>query len=610
MRLRLLPALLLLGWLPRAAAAAPAGELLANPDFSAATDGRLADHWHDASTALPQPADFSRVTYGPAGRPVQRVTVRALDGGRCRLEQTITPPAPGLYRLRVAVRAAYPAEVELALRTSPRPWIVFGSVREDLPAGGWREVVGYARVPPAPGPLDFVIAIDDPSTVDLGSASLRAVDETSLSAAERAQVEATLGPPLPPLSVAQLVAGTDARILATRTAPLAVHVVDQSGKPVAGLVVHVEDQRHLFWFGAGFRWEWMPREGETVVDRYHREAFLRLFNAATVPVYAENYEPAPGYYRDDTLLRALDWLSAHGLRANASPFYWNLSSPPWLAAAAPTVGRLREWMDRLLAHASNTYLSRVACVELFNEVTAWDRFRAPLTPVLAGPQKAAVIADYLRRCKALNPTTQLMVNDYDSTPAYYHLLRQIIDAGGALDDIGLQTHMQNGNWSVVQLWNVLNRLALLQRPIYLTELSVISGTPRDFNFRPANPPWETTAAGEAAQARYLGLFYRLAYSHPAVAGITYWDLSDRSAWLGCPVGLLRKDGTPKPAYWVLDRLINQAWRTNGDFRTDPSGRVLIPHAFEGHYRITAGGITVSRDHSPAQPLDAVIVVPS
>ena len=129
-----------------------------------------------------------------------------------------------------------------------------------------------------------------------------------------------------------------------------------------------------------------------------------------------------------------------------------------------------------------------------------------------------------------------------------------------------------------------------------------------FNFRPANPPWPTTPAGEAAQARYLELFYRLAYSHPAVAGITYWDFADRSAWLGCPVGLLRPDGSPKPAFWALDRLINQAWRTRGDYRTDADGRIFLPHAFEGKYRIVAEGFTAEGEHSAGRPLAVAMVI--
>jgi endo-1,4-beta-xylanase len=599
------PALLGAGLL---APAVRADQRLAHPDFAAPLGGGPATGWHDGSTALPRPASLAVVREGEGGRPCQRVTLGEPDGGIFRLVQTIAAPAPGLYRLTLRLRTSAPVQVELVLRTTPQPWTSFGSVRETVAPGAWREVTGYARVPALHGTVDFVVLLDDPGTAWFESASLAAVDEAALTPAEQARAEWLLGPALPPVDEAQLIAGTDARILANRTAPLTVRVVDAAGRPQAGVEVRVEPLRHLFWFGAGFDWGLLPRADETRVDRWHREAFLRLFNAATVSFDADHYEPAPGLYRDNEVLQAVDWLDAHGLRACGHPLYWNLATPRWLDAAAPTVDRARLWMDHLLVHASASILPRFAQVDVFNEVVAWDRFRTPLTPVLAGPGKAAVMADYLRRFKGLNPNAAAMVNDYDTTPAYYHLLRAVIDLGGPVDAIGLQSHMQARRWSVTQMWNILNRLAGLRRPIYFTELSVPSGAPRDFNFRPADPPWPTTPAGEASQADYLELFYRLAYSHPAVAGITYWDYSDRSAWLGCPVGLLRKDGSPKPAYWRLDHLINQAWCTRGEFRTDANGRVVVPHAFEGEYRLTAGGASVRGDHSPDRPLDTMIVV--
>jgi GH35 family endo-1,4-beta-xylanase len=386
-----------------------------------------------------------------------------------------------------------------------------------------------------------------------------------------------------------------------------VDVVDAAGHPVAGATINIEHLQHRFWFGAGFDWGLLQAD-RTQADGYHREAFLRLFNGSTLQFYAANYEPHPGEYLDDECLRALAWLSEHGLRVNGNSLYWNMASPSWLGSAAASVNAQEKWMDGLLRHASQNVFPRMESVDVFNEVVAWDRFQTPLTPVLAGGRKVAAVADFMRRFKALNPRVAAMVNDYDATPEYYNLLKDIVAAGGPLDAIGLQSHMHNGVWAVAQMWNVLNRLALLKRPVFFTELSVVSGPSRSFSFRHADPSWETTPEGEKAQADYLELFYRLAYSHPAVGGVTYWDYSDRSAWFACPVGLLRKDGSPKPAYWKLDRLINQEWRTRGTYLADPGGRLVVPHAFEGNYRIFVGGIELRREHSVDRPLTAVLVV--
>lgn len=586
---------------------ARAGELLGNPEFSVSADGRLADGWQDGSTALPQPAVCAIVDDPAAGHPLQQVTLGPPQGGRFRLVQTVRSPAEGTYRLKLKCRAQSPLQAELALRSTARPWTSFGSVRESVPAATWFEFTGYARVPAGCASCDFVILIDDPGSIVLASAGLEAIDESGLAPAERQRAGRLLGPRLPPVDEAQVIAGIDGRIQANRTATITVDVVDGGGHPMPGATVNVEHLRHRFWFGAGFDWGLLQPD-KTQADLYHREGFLRLFNAATVQLYAANYEPQPGAYQDDEPMRAVAWLGEHGLRAGCNSLYWNLAAPRWLGNPDASVNALEHWMDGLLRHASQSILPQMASAEVFNEVVAWERFRTPLTPVFGGGRKVAAIADFTRRFKALNPKAVAMVNDYDSTPEYYNLLKDVVEAGGSLDAIGLQSHMHNGAWSVAQLWNVLNRLALLKRPVFFTELSVVSGAPRDFNFRPADPPWKSTPAGEAAQADYLELFYRLAFSHSAVGGVTYWDYSDRSSWLACPVGLLRKDGSPKPAYWRLDRLINQEWRTKGTYLADEGGRATVPHAYEGDYRISTAGSEVRGEHSVDRPLTTTIVV--
>jgi hypothetical protein len=112
-------------------------------------------------------------------------------------------------------------------------------------------------------------------------------------------------------------------------------------------------------------------------------------------------------------------------------------------------------------------------------------------------------------------------------------------------------------------------------------------------------------AGGRRRSR-LEQFYRLLYSHPRVQRITLWNYSDRGAWLGAPVGIIREDGTPKPAFDRLDRLINEEWATRGTFTTNARGEVLVDGAYEGEYRVTAGTGAIEAPHHTAQPLTARI----
>lgn len=70
--------------------------------------------------------------------------------------------------------------------------------------------------------------------------------------------------------------------------------------------------------------------------------------------------------------------------------------------------------------------------------------------------------------------------------------------------------------------------------------------------------WPTTPEGEIRQAEETIQHYKTLFSHPLVEGITWWDISD-GGWLNAPAGLLRKDGSSKPAYDELMKLVKGEW---------------------------------------------------
>jgi hypothetical protein len=101
------------------------------------------------------------------------------------------------------------------------------------------------------------------------------------------------------------------------------------------------------------------------------------------------------------------------------------------------------------------------------------------------------------------------------------------------------------------------------------------------------PHWPSTPEGERRQADDIARLYRCLVGHPAVRAVTYWGFTDDGAWLGAPTGLLRADGTGKPAYDALDRLIRgEWWLAPTPLRTDPRGRVAV-RGFHGDYAVTA-----------------------
>ena len=110
---------------------------------------------------------------------------------------------------------------------------------------------------------------------------------------------------------------------------------------------------------------------------------------------------------------------------------------------------------------------------------------------------------------------------------------------------------------------IVDRFARYGLPLHLTETSLVSGDlmPADIvdlnDYQVAE--WPSTPEGEARQADEIERHYRSLVAHPAVEAITYWGITDDGAWLGAPIGLVRADGTPKPSYEALRRLVKEEW---------------------------------------------------
>jgi hypothetical protein len=129
-------------------------------------------------------------------------------------------------------------------------------------------------------------------------------------------------------------------------------------------------------------------------------------------------------------------------------------------------------------------------------------------------------------------------------------LEEAVHAGVPFDGIGIQAHEpRTERFPLDRVRAILDHYATLGKDLHITEFTPTS----------AGAPMTGTHQGgvwdEAAQADYVVKFYRVAFAHPAVRAITWWDLSDRHSWLPGG-GLLRADMSPKPAYEQLKHLIS------------------------------------------------------
>lgn len=375
------------------------------------------------------------------------------------------------------------------------------------------------------------------------------------------------------------------RIRATRMGTLQVDVRNRSGQPIPRARVRVEMRRHAFLFGCNI-FGLVPDDTSPLQAAYQRR-FTALFNYATLPFYWGAYEPQPGQTGEQRLRAMAQWCHQQGLKTKGHPLVWHEVWPHWAPsdpdqARQLLLTRIRTLIDR--------YHGLVDGWDVINEAIASPMYaHTGLGRWVARDGSAAVVRECMHVARdAAGRDAFLLVNDYDMSDAFPEMADQLRRRGGLPDAFGQQSHMHTSHWTPERTWVRVQEMGRYGRPVHFTELTVLSSRPKAIDYN--NPPdsWEITPETEAQQADYVERLYTLLFSSPSVQAITWWDLSDKDAWMRAPAGLIRADMSPKPVYERLMRLIQRDWRTDYSGLTDRQGTVRT-RAFYGDYTIRVDG---------------------
>jgi endo-1,4-beta-xylanase len=406
-----------------------------------------------------------------------------------------------------------------------------------------------------------------------------------------------------------------------RTGVVSLTVLGPDRQPLADQVVTVAQQRHAFAFGnIGFDFVDLvagPRPGGSAfggssglsLDRL-AELWLNVFNTSTLPFYWGAYEPSRGKPDTERLTATARWLADRGVTVKGHPLVWHTVQPDWLLGLdLDDVERLLRQRVRDLAGG---FAGLIDVWDAINEAVIMPVFANgdnAITPLARARGRIHLVRLAFEEARAANPAVTLVLNDFDLSSAYECLIEGVLEAGIQVDAIGLQTHMHQGFRGEAYLSDVLDRFARYGRPLHLTETTLVSGDLMPADIVDLNdyqiPEWPTTPEGEARQADEIVRHYRLLVGHPAVQSINYWGITDDGAWLGAPAGLVRLDGTPKPAYDALAGLVKgEWWLAPTEMRTDAAGTVPV-RGFFGDYTVTAGAGSAAFTVSPGQASTSV-----
>ncbi len=374
----------------------------------------------------------------------------------------------------------------------------------------------------------------------------------------------------------------DARIEKHRKTDVAI-TVTRDGKPISAAEVRVQMKKHAFLFGCNLFM--LGQCGEPELDRAYETRFAELLNFATLPFYWWDYEHEKGKPDHARREKMAHWCAEHGILAKGHPLMWNFWQNQWMnETSAEELWKLQQ---ARITDCVTRFEKQIPVWDVVNELVQFDRGecaeRAPqLTEAIKARGRVEAVKECFRSARAANPEAVLLVNDYMTYDDYAGLLDELRGADGKLifDVVGIQSHMHGGRWDNQRIVETCERFEKFGLPVHFTEMTIVSGQE---GWGLEN--WASTPEGEERQAREVARIYTMLFSQPVVAAITWWDFSDRGAWMNAPSGLLRQDMTPKPAYDALHGLIKNAWWTDETVKTDGNGSAKT-RVFRGDYEIT------------------------
>ncbi|WP_199584318.1 endo-1,4-beta-xylanase [Blastococcus sp. TF02A-30] len=412
-----------------------------------------------------------------------------------------------------------------------------------------------------------------------------------------------------------------------RRSAVTLTVRTPDGSPCAGADVLVEQLGHDVAFGnIGFDFVGLANGEEDgarenvfggadpEAARQLEELWLDVFNTATLPFYWAGFEAVEGQPDTERLRATAAWFRERGVRVKGHPLVWHTLAPDWLRRSPDE--DVERTVRARIGREVTTFAGLIDTWDAINEVV--------IMPVFANEDEQNAITRLCRRigriptvrlafeeARRANPAATLVLNDFNLSTAYECLIEGVLEAGIQLDAIGLQSHMHQGYWGEERTQEVLERFARYGLPLHWTETTLVSGELMPPEIEDLNDhqvdSWPSTPEGEARQADDVVRHYRTLLAHPSVEAVTYWGITDRGSWLGAPAGLVRADGSPKPAYDALRGLVKgEWWLPPTPVRTDGDGRAEV-RGWAGEYRVTAGERTGTFRLRPGAPPPEVTV---
>lgn len=391
---------------------------------------------------------------------------------------------------------------------------------------------------------------------------------------------------------ARMMKQADENIEKYRKGDVSVQFKTRDGKTIKNARVEIKQKSHDFLFGC-IIFD-LIRNENTYKEELFKSRFKNIFNLAVFPFYWPGYESRQGFTNWEDMLRTIEWCKANGITTKGHPLVWATQSgtPQWLTEY--TVAETEELLKTRVINITSGFRDKIELWDVVNEpvnVKTWKHKMQNFNDEndWGVTDTISLIADYvenaLKWAHKGNPEATLLINEYrtladkEVRKRYDDLLTELKKRNVPLGGMGIQGHEPRQEWfSPVEVWKTFDQYQRFGYPIHITEFHPQSSGV------PITGGWRTGAWTPEAQTEFTEQFVKLCFGHPAVASINWWGFSDRNIWLPGG-GLVDEEYNPKPVYVMLDKLINQTWKTNTTLQTDVQGSISF-RGFFGEYDIT------------------------
>ncbi len=377
------------------------------------------------------------------------------------------------------------------------------------------------------------------------------------------------------------------RIYEIRTGPINLHFEYSNGTPIVGMKVTYNHTRHEFLFGAmcfHYNMYTADRGFDASANETFAELFRKVFNLALIAFYWDIWEAPDVFSEELRVNQTLEFCEANNITAKGHCLIWNHDAckPDWMDYDSMNTTEKLTLFEDHIKEVLTMYKNKISYWDVVNEIA-----HRPF------PEFETVeLADQLFRwAREADPSANLIFNDYALLGHDFgygptaRLLNKLNDRNTPYDVIGMQAHSFENDWiPTYEMWRTLEGFSKLNKDIHITELFVPSVPV------PITNSWKKGLWSEDNQAEYIRRFYTLAFSHPSVKSISWWGFRDGAYRLNDTYnngfGLINPDFSPKPAYEMIDWLVNHEWHTEGVAYTDVNGNVAF-RGFYGMYNISS-----------------------